>query len=143
MNKQQIQEVVDMFELTTEASKSCVNRMDSALTKTGSASSRLSMASASLGALRDKYDSETADHASLNALSAILKFASVLGVDNKKTTEATQKSKRENWHDADSAEAQAIIAKKSPRKPKQSKRDLTEAITPELLEAISKVLAGR
>jgi hypothetical protein len=115
MNKAEIVEIVDMFELTTEASKSCANRLESALTKTGSTSSRLSMASSSLSALRDKYDEESTDYISLNALSSILKFASVLGVDNKKPAQAEDKpakKRKTGWENLKPVDA--------PSKPKKS-----------------------
>ena len=142
MNKIEITEIVDMFELTSEASKSCVNRLESALTKTGSTSSRLSMASSSLSALRDKYDDESTDYISLNALSSILKFASVLGVDNKKPqAEATpKKSRKTGWENLKDADAVA------PAKPKKTTRPaLADALDlePELIEALSKILARR
>ena len=129
MNKIEITEIVDMFELTTEASKSCVNRLESALTKTGSTSSRLSMASSSLGALRDKYDAESTDYISLNALSSILKFASVLGVDNKKPqAEATpKKSRKTGWENLKDADA--------PAKPKKTKAIEVEGLTDGLIIA--------
>jgi hypothetical protein len=41
-----------------------------------------------------------------------------LRVDNKKP--ATQKAKREQWHDADTPEAQAILATKSPKKSRKN-----------------------
>jgi hypothetical protein len=128
MNKNEIVEIVDMFELTTEASKSCVNRLESALTKTGSTASRLSMASSSLSALRDKYDDETTDYISLNALSSILKFASVLGVDNKKAqTEATpKKSRKTGWENL--KDADAIPTPKIRKETKPTKRDLHEMV---------------
>ena len=138
MNKQEITEIVDMFELTSEASKSCVNRLESALTKTGSTSSRLSMASSSLGALRDKYDAESTDYISLNALSSILKFASVLGVDNKKTAsvEAPAKPKKarktgwENLKDADATPAK-------PSKADAKKLDEAHAQIADLLDILN------
>ena len=138
MNKQEITEIVDMFEMSAEVSKSCVNRLESALTKTGSTSSRLSMASSSLSALRDKSDEDSSDYASLNALSSILKFASVLGVDNKKQADASApaKKRKTGWEGLKPADA-------TPAKPRKAKQDLTEAITPELLEAIAQVIARR
>ena len=132
MNKIEITEIVDMFELTSEASKSCVNRLESALTKTGSTSSRLSMASSSLSALRDKYEDDSTDYISLNALSSILKFASVLGVDNKKTAsvEATpKKSRKTGWENLKDADAVA------PAKPKKTKAIEVEGLTNELIIA--------
>jgi hypothetical protein len=131
MNKIEITEIVDMFEMSAEASKSCVNRLESALTKTGSTSSRLSMASSSLSALRDKYDDETSDYASLNALSSILKFASVLGVDNKKPAQAEDKpakKRKTGWENLKPVDA--------PSKPKKSASVEVDQTTPEILEAL-------
>ena len=138
MNKIEITEIVDMFELTSEASKSCVNRLESALTKSGSTASRLSMASSSLGALRDKYDDDSTDYISLNALSSILKFASVLGVDNKKPAQAEDKpakKRKTGWENLKPADA-------TPAKPKKSASVeisglSNEDIIAQLLEALS------
>ena len=138
MNKIEIAGIVEMFELTSEASKSCTNRLESALTKTGSTSSRLSMASSSLSALRDKYDEETSDHASLNALASILKFASVLGVDNKKPAQAEDKpakKRKTGWENLKPADA-------TPSKPKKSAKVEIEGLSNEdiiaqLLQALS------
>jgi hypothetical protein len=132
MNKVEITEIVDMFEMSAEASKSCVNRLESALTKTGSTSSRLSMASSSLSALRDKYDDETSDHASLNALSSILKFASVLGVDNKKPAQAEDKpakKRKTGWENLKPVDA--------PAKPKRTKQLADALDTPEVQKEIA------
>lgn len=155
MDKAQIAEVVELFTFDTpDIQKSAVNRLESALTKTGSALSRLTMASASLNALASKYDldDESSDLASLNAMSQFLKLASLIAVDNKKTTEP--KTKRENWHDADSTEAKTILASKSPRKPRKSQSvdsansdaliQLIENLpTNVLLEAMAKARASK
>jgi hypothetical protein len=136
MNKIEITEIVDMFEMSAEASKSCVNRLESALTKTGSTSSRLSMASSSLSALRDKYEAESSDYASLNALSSILKFTSVLGVDNKKPAQAEAKpakKRKTGWENLKPADA-------TPAKPKKTdanKLDEAHAQIAELLEVLN------
>jgi hypothetical protein len=136
MNKVEITEIVDMFEMSAEASKSCVNRLESALTKTGSTASRLSMASSSLSALRDKYDEETSDHASLNALSSILKFASVLGVDNKKPAQAEDKpakKRKTGWENLKPADAKPS----KPSKTEANKLDEAHAQISELLEVLN------
>jgi hypothetical protein len=125
MNKIEIAEIVEMFELTSEASKSCTNRLESALTKTGSTASRLSMASSSLSALRDKYDDESTDYISLNALSSILKFASVLGVDNKKPAQAEDKpakKRKTGWENL-----KPVDAPSKPRKQTAKQAEITEA----------------
>jgi hypothetical protein len=143
MNKIEITEIVDMFEMSAEATKSCVNRLESALTKTGSTSSRLSMASSSLNALRDKYDDDSTDYASLNALASILKFASVLGVDNKKPAQAEDKpakKRKTGWENLKPADA-------TPSKPSKAKSVKVEQDgsidSDELLEMIRSVLTSR
>lgn len=119
MNKQEINEMLGAWNFTSEAKKSVANRLESALSKTGSASSRLNMASASISKLAESLDDESTEQNEALTMSAFLKFCSLVAVDNKKP--ATQKTKRENWHDADSAEAQEILATKSPRKPRKNK----------------------
>ena len=142
MNKE-IKELTEQLPISAEVRKSIVNRLESALTKTGSASSRLKMASASMNALAEKYTDDEAGYADL--IARIFSIGAQIGVDNKK--EATQKTKREQWHDADSAEAQAILASKTskpkPRKTKSVDKDtfanLIESIPLEaLLEAMAK-----
>jgi hypothetical protein len=118
MNKQEISNMLDAWNFTSEAKKSVANRLESALSKTGSASSRLNMASASLAKLAESLDDESTEQNEAHTMSAFLKFCSLVAVDNKKP--ATQKTKRENWHDADSAEAQEILATKSPKKTRKT-----------------------
>ena len=118
MNKQEINEMLSAWNFTSEAKKSVANRLESALSKTGSASSRLNMASASLAKLAESLDEESTEQNEAHTMSAFLKFCSLVAVDNKKP--ATQKTKRENWHDADSAEAQEILATKSPKKTRKT-----------------------
>jgi len=114
MNKAEIVNMLEAWNFTSEAKKSVANRLESALSKTGSASSRLNMASASIAKLAESLDEDTTEQAEAQTMSAFLKFCSLVAVDNKKP--ATQKTKRENWHDADSAEAQEILSAKKPRK---------------------------
>lgn len=145
MNKQEINEMLNAWNFTSEAKKSVANRLESALTKTGSASSRLNMASASIAKLAESLDEDTTEQAEAQTMSAFLKFCSLVAVDNKKP--ATQKTKRENWHDADSAEAQEILASKSPKKPRKNKTledatSITEA-NAILRNMLEKILAGK
>lgn len=138
MNKQQINEMLEAWNFTSEARKSVANRLESALTKTGSASSRLNMASASLAKLAENLDDESTEQNEAQTMSAFLKFCSLVAVDNKKP--ATEKTKRENWHDADSAEAQAILATKSPKKPRKTKSVDADSIKAEAHEQINVLL---
>ncbi len=138
MNKQEINEMLSAWNFTSEAKKSVANRLESALTKTGSASSRLNMASASIAKLAESLDEDTTEQAEAQTMSAFLKFCSLVAVDNKKP--ATQKTKRENWHDADSAEAQEILSAKKPRKTKSVVEDMKSnsdlvAVIAQILEA--------
>ena len=139
MNKE-IKELAEQLPISAEVRKSIVNRLESALTKTGSASSRLKMASASMNALAEKYTDDEAGYADL--IARVFSIGAQIGVDNKK--EATQKNKREQWHDADSAEAQAILASKTskpkPRKTKSVVEDMKSnsdlvAVIAQILEA--------
>jgi hypothetical protein len=114
MNKQEISNMLDAWNFTSEAKKSVTNRLESALSKTGSASSRLNMASASLAKLAESLDEDSTEQNEAHTMSAFLKFCSLVAIDNKKP--ATQKTKREQWHDADTPEAQAILSGKKTRK---------------------------
>lgn len=115
MNKQEINEIVDMFALTAESAKSCANRLESALGKTGSASSRLSMAGSSLLSLADKSSNED-DQATLTAIGAFTKFLALVAVDNKKqaSAEAPAKKRKTGWENLKDADA--------PAKPKRTKQ---------------------
>jgi hypothetical protein len=138
MNKAEIGNMLEAWNFTSEARKSVANRLESALSKTGSASSRLNMASASIAKLAETLDEDTTEQAEAHTMSAFLKFCSLVAVDNKKP--ATQKTKREQWHDADSAEAQEILATKKPRKSKSVVEDMKSnsdliAVIAQILEA--------
>ena len=90
------------------------------------------MASQSMNALSKKLTDDESGYADLFA--RILEIGALIGVDNKKQTEA--KTTRENWHDADSVEAKTILATKSPRKPRKTNTAKADATTPEILEAL-------
>jgi len=135
MNKAEISNMLDAWNFTSEAKKSVANRLESALSKTGSASSRLNMASASLAKLAESLDDESTEQNEAHTMSAFLKFCSLVAVDNKKP--ATQKTKRENWHDADSAEAQEILSAKKPRKSASVKPTDNQALVNALLDALA------
>ena len=113
----QIKELTEQLPIASDVQKSIANRLESALTKSGSAQSRLRMASQSMNALSKKLTDDESGYADLFA--RILEIGALIGVDNKKQTEA--KTTRENWHDADSVEAKTILATKSPRKPRKTK----------------------
>ena len=136
----QIKELTEQLPIAKDIQKSIANRLESALTKKGSASSRLRMASQSLNALANSTSDDESGYADLFA--RIFEIGAQIGVDNKKQTEP--KTTREQWHDADSAEGQAIIASKSPRKPRKTKSVELDAVpTQELVEAFLRAIASR
>jgi hypothetical protein len=148
----QIKELADQLPISSDVQKSIVNRLESALTKTGSAQSRLRMASQSMNALASKYEADTDENGYADLFARIFTIASLIGVDNKK--DSAKKTTRENWHDADSAEGQTILATKSPRKPRKTKSvdtansdafiNLIESLPLDaLLEAMAKARASR
>jgi len=114
-----IKELADQLPISSDVQKSIVNRLESALTKTGSAQSRLRMASQSMNALANKYEADTDENGYADLFARIFAISAEIATDNKKP--ATEKTKRENWHDADSKEGQEILATKSPRKPRKTK----------------------
>jgi hypothetical protein len=69
-----------------------------------------------MNALSKKLSDDESGYADLFA--RIFEISALIGVDNKKPTEP--KTTRENWHDADSVEAQAILTSKKP-KPRKNK----------------------
>ena len=128
----QIKELTEQLPIASDVQKSIANRLESALTKSGSAQSRLRMASQSLNALAKKLSDDEQGYADIFA--RVFEIGALIGVDNKKPTEA--KTTRENWHDADSVEAKTILATKSPRKPRKTNTAKADATTPEILEAL-------
>jgi hypothetical protein len=114
MNKTEIKELVDLFQLTSDTAKSCVNRFEASLSKTGSASSRLSMVGSSILKLAEQSPED--DQPTLEAIGNLAKFFSSVAIDNKKAqAEATpKKSRKTGWENLKDADA--------PRKPKKSEK---------------------
>ena len=133
-----IKELTEQLPVASDVQKSIANRLESALTKTGSAQSRLRMASQSLNALANKYEADTDENGYADLFARIFAIGAEIGVDNKKP--ATEKTKRENWHDADSVEAKTILATKSPKKPRKTKSVDAESIKAEAHEQINVLL---
>jgi hypothetical protein len=136
-----IKELTEQLPVASDVQKSIANRLESALTKTGSASSRLRMASQSLNALANKYEADTDENGYADLFARIFAIGAEIGVDNKKP--ATEKTKRENWHDADSVEAQKILSTKKPRKSKPVGTAPTEADIASMLELIRSLAGSR
>lgn len=139
MNKQ-IKELTEQLPIGADVQKSIANRLESALTKTGSAQSRLRMASQSLNALANKYEADTDENGYADLFARIFAIGAEIGVDNKKQTEP--KSTRENWHDADSAKGKEILASKSPKKPRKT-ASVDAVPTQELIESFLRAMASR
>jgi hypothetical protein len=142
----QIKELTEQLPISADVQKSIANRLESALTKKGSAQSRLRMASQSLNALANKYEADTDENGYADIFARIFEIGAQIGVDNK--TEATPKTTREQWHDADSAEGQAIIASVKPKPRKKATKTepkyyKDEQLTEMLREAFANMLAGR
>jgi hypothetical protein len=135
-----IKELTEQLPVASDVQKSIANRLESALTKTGSASSRLRMASQSLNALANKYEADTDENGYADLFARIFAIGAEIGVDNKKP--ATEKTTRENWHDADSAKGQEILATKSPRKPRKTKSVDTKTEAHEQIAILLDVLNG-
>lgn len=136
----QIKELAEQLPVSSDVQKSIVNRLESALTKTGSAQSRLRMASQSMNALANKYQADSDESGYADLFARMFAISAEIAIDNKKP--ATEKTKRENWHDADSAEAQAILATKSPRKPRKTKSVDTKTEAHEQIAILLDVLNG-
>ena len=126
----QITELVDQLPISADVAKSIGNRLDSALTKTGSAQSRLKMASQSMNALASKYDADTDENGYADLFARIFAIASLVGVDNKKdSAKPSTKTTREVWYDADTPEAQAILKSAKPKPRKSKTLNDAESIT--------------
>jgi hypothetical protein len=148
LNKDTISALVERFNWDTpEIKKSVVNRLASALDKSGSASSRIGMVIASINALAKSYelDENSEDYTSLEVIALFLAYASQVTRDSQPatatnpapvatTTGAIKKTKKRKsgWENLKDA---------SPSKP--ARQAQSPAITPELLEAISQLLASR
>jgi len=142
----QIKELIEQIPVNSDVAKSIANRLESALTKKGSAQSRLRMASQSLNALASKYEADTDENGYADLFARIFEIGAQIGVDNK--TEATPKTTREQWHDVDSAEGQAIIASVKPKPRKKATKTepkyyKDEQLTEMLREAFANMLAGK
>lgn len=125
--------------LSASTLKSLSNRVASALEKDGTPAQLLRGASQSITALIGK----TADE-SEQALLAIFAEAFNVGADiAKRGTEAkatAPKQPRENWHEADSAEAQAILAKKADKPARKPRAILNEMSKTEMADLIAQLL---
>ena len=147
LNKDTIGAIVDKFNWDTpEIKKSVVNRLASALDKSGSASSRLAMVSASINALAGNYElePESDDFTSLDLIMLFLGYASQVAKDTTTatatnpapvttTTGAIKKTKKRKsgWENLKDA---------SPSKPSKPARQVE--VSPEMLDTILTIIEG-
>lgn len=136
MNKQQITDLLATFPLSEKYRKSVANRIESALSKTGTPAQLLHSASSSLKRLAEDTPN-TPDYGAIVGIATALDFAREIVNAGK---ESAKKEKREFWAETQE-EALALKAKaeatKTPAKPKKSKASAVEpVIEPELAEAI-------
>jgi len=150
LNKDTIGAIVDKFNWDTpEIKKSVVNRLASALDKSGSASSRLAMVSASINALAGNYElePESDDFTSLDLIMLFLGYASQVAKDTTTatatnpapvttTTGAIKKTKKRKsgWENLKDA---------SPAKPARQAQSPEITFNAEVLEAIMKAIASK
>jgi hypothetical protein len=142
MNKNEIANIVALFPFESDTAKSLVNRLESALTKDGTPSARLRMASSSLLALSDKVDSESQDSGMLIALGSFLLIGSEIAKEQAPKASTTQapkapKATREKWFDADSPEAKAITTPKPRAKKNAPAPVIADEILALLVQAIN------
>ena len=126
MNKAEIKELVDLFQLTSDTAKSCVNRFEASLSKTGSASSRLSMVGSSILKLAEQSPED--DQPTLEAIGNMARFFAHVAVDNKKAQTETKpkKSRKTGWENL--KDADSIPTPKIRKETKPTKRDLHEMV---------------
>ena len=149
LNKDTINALVSRFNWDTpEISKSVVNRLSSALDKSGTASSRIGMVIASINALAKSYelDENSEDYTSLEVIALFLAYASQVTRDSQPatatnpapvttTTGAIKKTKKRKsgWENLKDA---------TPAKPAKSQApEIT--FNAEVLEAIMKAIASK
>lgn len=154
MNKEQITELLAPFALTATTAKSAANRIESALSKTGTPAQLLSSVSLSMRGLKDKTDENSSDYGAVQALESAFAFASAI---SKKGTEKAKGKTREVWADSQEEaialkKAQEAVKPVKPAKPKKADaRDeyasLAEAfvssLTPDQFAQFLSMTAGR
>ena len=150
INKDTISAIVNRFEWDTpEIQKSVVNRLASALDKSGSASSRIGMVLASINSLVGKYelDPESDDYTSLDLIMLFLGYTQQVARDSQPatatnpapvstTTGAIKKSKKRKsgWENLKDA---------SPSKPAKSANVETVFNIDEVMAMIERALASK
>lgn len=142
MEKAQIAEMLTPYALSAESAKSATNRISSALEKTGTPAQLLSSVTQSMGALAERTDENSSDYGAIRALVSAFAFATAIA---KKGSEKPKK-KRENWHEADSPEGQAILAGlTAPAKPKKSEKapEKSAGISSSNLEEIVRLMVEK
>lgn len=142
MDKNQITEMLAPFALSATTAKSAANRIESALTKTGTPAQLLSSVSLSMRGLKEKTNEDSSDYGAVYALESAFAFASAI---SKKGTEKAKGATREVW--ADSQE-EAIALKKAqeatkPAKPKKAQAPAQALDLDSVAKLLGELLAGR
>ena len=120
--------------------KSLTNRVESALEKDGTPAQLLRGASQSVTALIGKTTDET-EKMLLSIFAEAFNTGAEIAKRGHEAKATTPKAPRENWHDADSAEAKEILAKKTAPKPaKKSRAILNEMSKAEMADLIAQLL---
>ena len=139
MNKIEIESIFAVAPLSTQVSKSLVNRLDSALSKEGTPAQLLASATSSVKALSESVSDDDADDFLYTQLVAgIFEIALEVVKRGKEKPAQPAKARKSGWEnlrDADEIEAPAKPAKRAKVEPKKL------AISPELIEALSQLLA--
>lgn len=146
MNKEQITELLAPFALTATTAKSAANRIESALSKTGTPSQLLSSVSLSMRGLKSKVAEDSSDYGAVQALESAFAFASAI---SSKGHAKEKRGTREVWADSQE-EAQAIKqaqeASVKPAKPKKAEAKTAPAQALDLdsvAKLLTELLAGK
>ena len=147
LNKETISALVERFNWDTpDIKKSVINRLSSALDKSGTASSRIGMVIASINALAGNYelDENSEDYTSLEVIALFLAYTSQVARDSQPatatnpapvitTTGAVKKTKKRKsgWENLKDA---------SPSKPVKPARQVE--VSPEMLDTILTIIEG-
>ena len=134
MNTENLNEYVSASTL-----KSLNNRVNSALEKDGTPAQLLRGASQSITALIAKTTDET-EQMILGIFAEAFNVGAEIAKRGTEPAAKPAKTPRENWHDADSAEGKAILAKTAPKPTKKPRAILNEMSKNEMADLIAQLL---
>lgn len=147
MNKVEITELLAPFALTATTAKSAANRIESALSKTGTPAQLLSSVSLSMRGLKSKVAEDSSDYGAVQALESAFAFASAI---SSKGHAKEKRGTREVWADSQE-EAQAIKKAQEAVKPAKPKKAEAQAVSApaqaldldSVAKLLTELLAGR